>query len=593
MGISRHLASALLFLGTVLSASAQVPQSVTIEGGVQETGVKSVRIDTRSFSPQIAVYDRSMKEREPENPIRFDRRKGGSLNSMPVGGLTSANRVAKDSLFPGMGATGWLPADCDMAVGPTHIVQVVNSSIAFFQKNGTKDFEQVSTTFFAGTGATSFQFDPKVIYDRIKNRFVVIFLEQSDSPQLSKILFAVSDDNNPNGSWYLYRLEAKDGTFWLDYPGFGYNKDAYVICGNMFGFAGGFNGVRFLVVPATPVQTGSAVTVSYVADTSGGSAQVAEMISPTEDKIYAMSDWNTSTFRGYALQNLTTTPTLTFANFTVPTFAYPSGDAASTNSRTLDSLDGRLFSIMWRNGKLVTSHNVSVSSRVASRWYEINTNGYPTSAMTVAQSGNIATAEHMHMPAIATNGAGDIALAFTRSSSAIAADVMSAARVSTDAAGTLGTPVLIENSTGNNYSYNRWGDYFGVDVDPTDDSLFWANAMNIISPNNWSTSIFSFRATTVPLLTSAVVSPAFVRGGSSVKLVGTISYAALSNMPVAIGVSGPGAGLVSVAPSATILTGKTSITLPVTTSRVARPTPVTFTITVGAVSKTVTLTLRP
>jgi hypothetical protein len=53
---------------------------------------------------------------------------------------------------------------------------------------------------------------------------MVLFLEADFANQVSKLLFAVSDDGDPNGTWFKYRIEAKvtegANTFWLDYPGF-------------------------------------------------------------------------------------------------------------------------------------------------------------------------------------------------------------------------------------------------------------------------------------------------------------------------------------------------------------------------------------
>lgn len=61
-----------------------------------------------------------------------------------------------------------------------------------------------------------------------------------------------SDDSDPNGLWYLYRTDAVlwagDQSFWWDYPGFGYDGDAYYITANLFGLnQGGWGGVGLRV----------------------------------------------------------------------------------------------------------------------------------------------------------------------------------------------------------------------------------------------------------------------------------------------------------------------------------------------------------
>jgi hypothetical protein len=106
-----------------------------------------------------------------------------------------------------------------------------------------------------------------------------------------------------------------------------------------------------------------------------------------------------------------------------------------------------------------------------------------------------ATGIHHHMPAVNKNAVGDVSMLFTRSSTSITADMMYTGRFATDPAGTMGTPVLLESSAGNNYGSGRWGDYFDVDVDPVDDITFWGIAMGVAGNNSWRTSIFSWTIT--------------------------------------------------------------------------------------------------
>jgi hypothetical protein len=51
---------------------------------------------------------------------------------------------------------------------------------------------------------------------------------------------------------------------------------------------------------------------------------------------------------------------------------------------------------------------------------------------------------------------------------------------------------VLVTSTGNNYNQGRWGDYFGIEVDPVDDETFWGTAMVVRADNNWQTHIMSW-----------------------------------------------------------------------------------------------------
>ena len=467
------------------------------------SGIKSSPIDTNSLLVQI---DETFNYQPiwPENPVSRTNIKG-TPNKLIAGGLLQSSRGVLDKFFPAIDDTGWTPPDPDVAVGPNHVLAVVNSSISWFDKSGTKLFQQTAGTFFSGMGAGSFIFDPKCFYDRVNQRYVMVFLEQDDSPQISKLLIAVSDDNNPTGTWHRYRMESMltvgTQTFWLDYPGFGYNKDAYVVCGNMFGFSSGWAGVQFLVIPSAPLLSGGAATVSVLRDANGGSAQVAEMISPTASNVYAVSRSSSTSMRVYTVNNPGGTPSLQFSSVPVPANSGPTMNAASTNGKTLSPVDDRVFNATWRNGRLVTSHNIQSGSFIATRWYQINTNGYPQAAPTLGQSGNVTSNQlHQFLSAISINAYDDISTVFAGSSTTVTANMLFAGRTSSDTTGSMGLPQILESSAGNNYSgFNgRWGDYFGVDVDPVDDLHFWGIGMTVNASNRWRTSIYKWRISPAP-----------------------------------------------------------------------------------------------
>src|SRR5436305_8409120 len=48
--------------------------------------------------------------------------------------------------FAGIAATGWLPPDCTMAVGPQHVLASVNSSVALYDKAGGAALMQKTLT---------------------------------------------------------------------------------------------------------------------------------------------------------------------------------------------------------------------------------------------------------------------------------------------------------------------------------------------------------------------------------------------------------------------------------------------------------------
>ena len=73
-------------------------------------------------------------------------------------------------------------------------------------------------------------------------------------------------------------------------------------------------------------------------------------------------------------------------------------------------------------------------------------------------------------------------------------------------ANTMSAPTVLASSTGSPYqagASNRWGDYFGVDVDPVDDETFWGTAMVVRADGWWSTHVVSWTVSKTTTLAPA------------------------------------------------------------------------------------------
>lgn len=581
------------------SAIAQESVSVGEPGRATFMG----KLDTRQFFPQIDATAIKKLSR-PENPsldeFPFSRSKPPIFqeqNSLPVGSANLEQRIKREALFRGPEDPFLDPPDPCAAVGPNHVVFVVNTRVGFYNKaTGAQQFLQDLPTFFGSTAETDFQFDPKVVFDPVANRWYVTILDGFDSSSpanRSNILLAVSDDADPNGTWFRYRVNAtvdyNGSQTWLDYGSLGFSKDGIMFGGNSFGFSGGAPGCTFFVVRKSSVLSGGTPVVTIFKDTSAEvwSPQGVENFDPTLAKSYFVNaefaSGTVNRIQLHRIENVATTPTKTTTFITVPSFARPLDDAASTNGRFLDALDARTINAVYRNGKMVLVHTINVSGRAGIRWYELNINP-TTNAATLGQSGNISQAStDMHMGSISTNSVGDIAVTFTRSSATIAADIMAAGRRSTDAVGSMGTPLLLENSAGNNYTEGggRWGDYSSTSIDPSNMISFWGGHMNIRADNEWRTGFFKFNITT-PVLSVPV--PTSVVGGTTTTGTVTLESAANGNTTVALSSSHPA---IAAVPSTTVVTsGQSTKTFSITTSTVASNQSVVITATQGGNVKT-------
>ncbi|MCH7527877.1 MAG: hypothetical protein IID39_10610, partial [Planctomycetes bacterium] len=74
----------------------------------------------------------------PHEPPTFD---PSTISDDPFGGDTDPTSDGGDFGFIGITNSGWTPPDPHLAAGPNHVIVITNGAIAFFQKNGTKDFQ--------------------------------------------------------------------------------------------------------------------------------------------------------------------------------------------------------------------------------------------------------------------------------------------------------------------------------------------------------------------------------------------------------------------------------------------------------------------
>jgi hypothetical protein len=184
------------------------------------------------------------------------------------------------------------------------------------------------------------------------------------------------------------------------------------------------------------------------------------------------------------------------------------------------------------------------------------------------------------MGSAAMNGQGDLALGFSLSSSTIFPSVKYTGRVASDPLGTLpqGEGTIVNGSGAQtDNTYNRWGDYSTMSVDPSDDCTFWYTQewVQTTGVTSWKTRIGSFQVancgavqtgtlqgTVTDANTSAPIAGALVDAGSGLSATtdGTGFYS-IPNMPAgSYSVTASAAGYnSSVATGVVINAGQTTI----------------------------------
>lgn len=424
----------------------------------------------------------------------------GPPNTLRAGGLTRGQVTNDHWGFEAITATPWTPPDPSLAVGPNHVLMTVNMAVAWYDRDGDEQFSAYLDStgnpgFFEEIGGGDFTFDPKCFYDPVAERFVVLALEVYDDTQEAWITFAVSDDSDPNGVWFKYRTWAvvQNGseTHWVDYPGLGFDEDAYYVTGNLFGLGSGsgFGGVLYRVIEKDSVLEGSTAVIHDVRKGNHYSAQCTQHHGEAPAAFFVSHRDSTRLRISRVVDHQS--PVVQTANLSVPGWSAPS-DAPNPGG-WVSTLDGRILNAHWRGDRLVTCHAIDgPSNNTVSRWYDIDVS--TASSPSLNQSGDIDTASGVHnfFPAIGINQHGDIALVTAMASSGDVPSIQVTGRRSDDPAGTMGA--LHETATGTHGADGRYGDYYDLTVDPADDSTFWYVGEYSVA-GGWRTYIGRFTIT--------------------------------------------------------------------------------------------------
>lgn len=166
---------------------------------------------------------------------------------------------------------GFIPPDTVLAVGPSHVLEAVNSGFTIYSKTGSvvQSFRLLNTLFAPAlpTGWTASLVDPRVIYDTFHSKFVLLAISLDRNLQESYVFVAISVTSNPTGSWFFYRYRANEGALndqWLDFPALGADLWGLYFTGNYHTWANAFRQSSIWVVGPDVFNGGSGAGWRYL-----------------------------------------------------------------------------------------------------------------------------------------------------------------------------------------------------------------------------------------------------------------------------------------------------------------------------------------
>ena len=457
------------------------------------------------------------------------------LATMSTFNLSNFRTPATNIHFDGIPHTGFIPPDTEMAVGPNHIIQVVNSQFQIFDKSGATVAGPFATnTLWSGFGGrcqTDNDGDAIFLYDEQNDQWILTQFAVSAAPE--SVCFAISQTGDPTGSYYLYQLVTDD---FPDYYKLGLMNSPGQVALYMGYNTGYQNGYAAYAVDYENMRQGLATrnaqfytnypNLLLPADSDGPApaantpgyfytirdAGESYFGNPANDSIdiYVFDvDFDTPANTTFVLdQMITNADGMTDFNWTVCGFFVSDCLPQLNTSYQVDSnswwpqqrFQFRNFgSYQTLVGAWGVNAVASPSKRAAIRWFELRKNSGDPS-WTYRQEGTFSPdAVHRFSPSIAMDAGGNIGLGYsTTSSTTYPAIKYTVHDASVDALGVMeAEATMIAGGGSQENQYFRWGDYASMEIDPADGCTFWFTTeyYPVTDAWNWFTRIGSF---TVP-----------------------------------------------------------------------------------------------
>ena len=386
------------------------------------------------------------------------------------------------------------PPDPELAVGPDHVIAVVNAAVEIYDKSGTSlvgplDLESFYSVL--GLGCTIFAFDPNVLYDESADRFII-----AADGNGTEYCVAVSETGDATGAYTFYAFPVDVGGAFFDYPHAGVGDEAIYVGANMFGGGTG----RIFAFEKQAMYDGlpaASVTHDLGSDSTPQPMNIKGAF-PADGVHYIITSRSgAGVFALYSWEDPFGTNTLA----DVGTLDLPADHGVSVGfgigspqagGVSIGSIDPRGLDFEYRDGTAWVTNLVSCNPGGGTvncvQWGQID-----VGTTTIAQSGVFATdAEYRIFPDLAVNGCGDMAVGYTKTTAATTPAVWVAARTAGDPAGTIQGELEIKAGEVP-FGESRWGDYTGMTADPDGSTLWYLGeySKDTTTSRNWGTFIGS------------------------------------------------------------------------------------------------------
>ena len=526
MHLKKTLVLSLLFGGTTIFAQTTSESSIPQNYQAEQSGSLHFRGKTKAMretKENTAFEELFMDKRKHEDEAR--ERSANTVVGQPDyfvedPALQKDAEIATTDIsilsnWEGL-KSKYLRSDNNIAVGPNHVVQMINSALfsSYIRVwNKTGDIIINKANMYDLVGEPDYG-DPNIIYDEKADRWVITFL-YSDSD--ARLIIMASVTNDPTGEWYYYDFETTGG--FPDYEKVAVWGNSYVVTTaqanpnvyllnreSILNGTGASPVIKFLIPKFKNIgwQAASPVQQTGSMDLPEGEPAIIWRVwdnwwhppysAVDQLELFELDiDWATP---------LSATMTGPIA---LPIEVYNS-NLCGINSNTCLEQPGTTVRL-WPLSNFITDKSkymnfgdyqsivgvhvcrVNEAGTAGQRWYELRK--YPGGEWYVYQQGTYSpTADHRFIGSISINEDGTIALGYNITSSTVYPGMRMTGRAVCDPINLMTAPEAIsKNGTASNKTLD-YGDYNSLVTDPVDGSFWFSGQYNV--SNKWSSNVVHF-----------------------------------------------------------------------------------------------------
>ncbi|MBV6419404.1 MAG: hypothetical protein DAHOPDDO_00621 [Ignavibacteriaceae bacterium] len=430
---------------------------------------------------------------------------------------TTAQTVILDK-WDGIAMTNSIPPDPIIAVGVEHVIACVNSTFKVWDKQGNL-LASVNADSWISPVIGSGAFDPQIIYDHYANRWFMLWDWQDSPSQQGWFIISYSDNADPFGTWYMYKMDAKlNGTAnsgtWGDFPQIGYDDQAIYINSRSFSWAGYYQYNKIRILDKSVLYASNGGVLPFVDLWSIGRPNVPsdkpDVLEPAICYTPGQGGYFFNTLQNggvytimYKLLN-PTSPTPRLRGKTLVVNSYGNAPLAQQLGGGTGIESGgskHRHSPIVRDNYLYAAHsiaNTTNASYSSVRYYKVD-----LSNASISEQAELGMIGYYYLyPALAIDKDHNILVTFSRSATTEYVGAFVSSKYSADPPG-LNPSLMLQPGLGNyvvdfGSGRNRWGDYMGIQLDPVNEYEVWTFTEYVRSTNTWGTYVGRILMATYP-----------------------------------------------------------------------------------------------